>query len=234
MRASPFGYPSPVFPQPYPAILSQRRTRLSDEILKRGRGRPKGTSKGRDPLAFSEEELKKFLDVTKKDKLQHVLFSLCYYLGLRVVELVSIKLSDISLEGPFVSITVQGFKNGFKKTYSLPECLSKMMRSHIKSLPKNSFWLFPSPKWPESHLSRETAQGLFKRLRDKAGLDKKFSIHSLRHTTAMQKVRAGDSPVMIQDWLRQKSLMSAMNYFRVGENDEYGARVAERDNELFR
>jgi hypothetical protein len=34
------------------------------EILKRKPGRPVGTSKGRDPLAFSEEELKKFLDAT--------------------------------------------------------------------------------------------------------------------------------------------------------------------------
>jgi integrase len=207
---------------------------MTNETVKRKPGRPPGTSKGRDPLAFSEEELKKFLDVTKRDKRSHVLFGLAYYLGLRVVELVEIKLSDISLEGVFVGITIQGAKHGFKKSYSLPEFLSKMVRSYIRSLPKNSHWLFPSPKWPESHLARETAQALFKRLRDKAGLDKKFSIHSLRHTTAMMKVRAGDSPVMIQDWLRQKSLMSAMNYFRVGENNEYGARVAERDNELFR
>lgn len=206
------------------------------EVMKEKRkpGRPVGTSKGRDPLAFSEEELRRFLDATKKDKMAHVLFGLCYYLGLRVVELVSIKLSDIELAGPFVSITVQGVKSGYKKSYGLPEVLSRMVRGYVKSLPKNSHWLFPSPKWPESHLARITAQLLFKRLRDRAGLDKRVSIHGLRHSCAMQKVRAGDSPVMIQDWLRQKSLVSAMNYFRVGENNEYGERVAERDNELFR
>lgn len=207
---------------------------MTNESVKRKPGRPVGTTKGRDPLAFSEEELKKFLDTAKRDKKTYVLFSLCYYLGLRVKELVEIKLSDISLEGVFVGITIQGAKHGYKKSYSLPEVLSRRMRSYVRSLPKGACWFFPSPKWPESHLARETAQALFKQVRDRAGLDKKFSIHSLRHTTAMQKVRAGDSPIHIQDWLRQKSLTAAMSYFRVGENNEYGERVAERDNELFR
>lgn len=162
------------------------------------------------------------------------MFSLCYYLGLRVKELVELKLSDISLEGVFVNVTIQGVKRGYKKSYTLPETLSRVMRSYMRSLPQGTFWLFQSPKWKECHLARPTAQLLFNKLRDRAGLDRKFSIHSLRHTCAMIKVRAGDSPVFIQDWLRQRCLESTMAYFRVGENLKYAESVRVRDNALFR
>jgi integrase len=106
------------------------------------------------------------------------------------------------------------------------------VRRYVKTLPKNGFWLFPG-RTPEEHTAKVTLQFLFYRLRDAVGLDRKFSIHSLRHTTAMRKVRSGDSPVHIQNWLRQRSLESASRYFRLGANAEYNARVAERDNELF-
>jgi len=199
---------------------------------KRRPGRPVGTTKGEQVLSLSDEELERFLNETRKDKTVRLQFSLIVYLGLRVSELVELKVSDVNLSQALAVVTVQGKKGGFKKSYDLPPSLSKQLRQYVKTLPKNGLWLFPG-RTPEDHVARITLQFLFNRLRDKAGLDRKFSIHSLRHTTAMRKVRSGDSPVHIQNWLRQRSLESASRYFRLGANAEYNARVAEREDGLF-
>jgi integrase len=201
-------------------------------IIKRGRGRPKGTTKGEQVLSLSDDELQRFL-LEAKDKTARLQFGLILFLGLRVSELVELKVSNINLNQALAEIVVQAKKGGTKKTYTLPPSLSKQLRQYVRTLPKNGLWLFPG-RTPEDHVARITMQFLFNRLRDKAGLDRKLSIHGLRHTCAMMKVRAGDSPVMIQNWLRQKSLESAVRYFRLGANTDYNSKVSERDNELFR
>jgi integrase len=205
---------------------------MTKEIVKRGRGRPIGTTKGEQVLSLSDEELERFLRETRKDRTARLQFSLIVFLGLRVSELVELKVSDVNFSQALAVVTVQGKKGGYKKAYDLPPSLSKQLRQYVKALPTNSVWLFPG-RTPEEHVARITLQFLFNRLRDRAGLDRKFSIHSLRHTAAMRKVRAGDSPVMIQNWLRQKSLDSTMKYFRLGANSEYNQRILERDNDLF-
>jgi len=206
---------------------------MTNETLKRKPGRPRGTSKGEQVLSLSDEEIERFLKETGKDKTARLQFSLILFLGLRVSELVELRRSDVNLSQALVAVTVQGKKGGFKKAYDLPVSLSHQLRLYVKTLPKNGLWLFPG-KMPEDHVARITMQFLFYRLRDQAGLDKKFSIHSLRHSIAMRKIRQGVSPVHIQNWLRQKSLEAAVKYFRLGENAEEGARSAERDDELFR
>ncbi len=203
-----------------------------NDILKRKRGRPKGTTKGDEVLSFSNEELDRFLKEANKDKLARLQFGLTLFMGLRVSELVALKVADVDLTGPLVSVVVQGVKKGIKKPYDLPPGLSRQLRQYVKSLPKNRIWLFQG-RWPETHVARITIQLLFNKLRDQAGLNKKYSIHSLRHTSAMRKIRAGASPVMVQNWLRQKTLEAAVNYFRCGKNKEYNALVIEQDSELF-
>ncbi len=200
---------------------------------KRGPGRPVGTTKGEQVLALSDDELERFLKATRNDKTARLQMSLGLFLGLRVSELAEIKPSDVNLNGALAVVTIQGKKGGNRKAYDLPPSLSKQLRQYMRTLPKNGLWLFPG-RTPEDHVARITLQFLFARLRDRAGLDKKFSIHGLRHSCAMRKVRAGDSPVMIQNWLRQKSLESAVRYFRLGENVEYNDKVAARDEALFR
>jgi integrase len=206
---------------------------MTNEIVKRGRGRPIGTTKGELVLALSDEELERFLRETRKDRTARLQFSLIVFLGLRVSELTELKVSDVNLNSALAVVRVQGKKGGYKKSYDLPPSLSKQLRQYVRTLPNGSLWLFPG-RTPEDHTARITLQFHFNRLRDKAGLDKKFSIHSLRHTCAMMKVKQGDSPVMIQNWLRQKSLDSTMKYFRLGANSEYNSKVSGREDALYR
>jgi len=184
---------------------------MQTEILRRARGRPKGEQL----LSLSDEELHCFRQETKRNRTTRLQFDLMLFLGLRVSELVELRRSDVLLS----VITVQGKKGGLKKVYDLPVSLSKQLRGHVRTLPKKSLWLFPGMK-PGDHITKLALQFLFNRLRDRAGLSKRYSIDCLRHTTAMRIVRGGGGPVEVQDWMRLKNLTVTMRYFSINANSD--------------
>jgi site-specific recombinase XerD len=98
-------------------------------------------------------------------------------------------------------------------------------RAKVKDAEKNPFLFITSHGIYDTGMSRDGIQFLFKEYVRKAGLGG-FSAHSLRHTTAIQRVRAGHSAVRIQKWLRQKQLTSTLKYF-----DLAGKELAEDENE---
>ena len=75
-------------------------------------------------------------------------------------------------------------------------------------------------------ISRDGIQWLFKKYIKDTGINNGFSAHSLRHTCAIQRVRAGHSAVRIQKWLRQKRLDSTLKYFELA-----GRELREDENE---
>ncbi len=62
-------------------------------------------------------------------------------------------------------------------------------------------------------MSTDRLKGLFKDGAGRAGLPTAFSVHSLRHTTAIMMAARGASPIRIKTWLRHKRLSSSERYF---------------------
>lgn len=191
--------------------------------------RPKGTTK--DGLKYlNEEQLKRFSDSVKAGKSirDFVLFSLCLRYGLRVSELVGIKLQDINMEAE--QITVHGLKNGQVRTYDLTngeECyrpdredvlfqkLKQWIRNGRKKVDPKGMnpYLFPSAIYADKSVTADSAKFAFKKYLALAGLPEEFSIHSLRHSCAMLLVRANWSGIRLQKYLRHSALQSTEIYF---------------------
>jgi len=102
---------------------------------------------------------------------------LTYSAGLRVSEVVSLKVIDIDSKRMLIHVR-QG--KGRKDRYSI---LSKnaldTLRTYAKEFHPNE-WLFPGDQ-PGKHLTERTAQKVFESACKKAGIKKDVSIHSLRH-----------------------------------------------------
>jgi site-specific recombinase XerD len=62
--------------------------------------------------------------------------------------------------------------------------------------------------------------------RRKAGLTKKASPHSLRHTFATQKAEKGVSPYQLQEWLGHTSLATTQIYVHIGRTNARKAMEA--------
>lgn len=193
------------------------------------RGRPEGTEKYGVIKYLSDEQLERYMKQVRQSKRDDFLFGLMLYVGARVAEVSNLKLEDFNNESN--QVTIRGVKSGNTRVYTMPGKLWKKYggwikeRDKIKDSKKNPYVFITSHSVYDAGISRDGIQYLFKQYAKKAGLEG-FSAHSLRHTTAIQRVRAGHSAVRIQKWLRQKSLTSTLRYFELA-----GKELAEDENE---
>jgi len=170
---------------------------------------------------LDESQLKKFFGAVRKDdEFQHeVWFDLCLYFGLRVTELVNLRMENIK---PGIrGIEIEGAKNGLTKIYRKvdPVLWQKveiwLQIRNARLCQAMSDYVFPSPvrRLAKSHhVTEQAVKSAFKKYAKEAGLDKGFSVHSLRHSCGVLKAKHGDHPIAIKEWLRQKSLNSTLIY----------------------
>jgi len=198
-------------------------------MTEKKRGRPEGTEKGGVIKYLNDDQLERFMKEVRESRRDDFLFSLMLYVGARVAEISNLKLEDFN--GESNQVVIRGVKSGNTRVYTLPGKLWKKYerwlkeRAKIKDSDKNPYLFVTSHGYYDSPISRDGVQWLFKDHAKKAGLEG-FSAHSLRHTTAIQRVRAGHSAVRIQKWLRQKQLTSTLKYF-----DLAGKELQEDENE---
>jgi site-specific recombinase XerD len=131
------------------------------------------------PAVLSREEISKLLSSIANVKHKAILM-LTYSAGLRVSEVVKLKLEDIDTERKLIHI--RGAK-GRKDRYTiLSDVAMNTLKLYIESYhPEN--WLFPS-KEDSSHITVRTVQRIFEDACNKAEIKKDVTVHSLRHSFA--------------------------------------------------
>ena len=181
---------------------------LGREDLKRMPGRPK---KGRRlPWILSLREVREIIQKTENRK-HGALLALVYSAGLRVSEVVRLQRPDIDLDRG--QLRVSGGK-GRKDRYSLLSSrAAELLRLYIEE-EKPERWLFPG-QTRGRHLSIRSAQKIFEQARDRAGIAKQVSIHSLRHAFATHLLENGIDIRYIQTLLGHESSRTTEIYTHV-------------------
>lgn len=166
------------------------------------------------PTVLSQAEVKKIIDVTINLKHKAIL-STTYAAGLRVSETSNLKIEDIDSKNMQI-IVRQG--KGKKDRYSLlsPANL-QILRQYFK-LYKPSDWLFPGGIAGEP-LTTRTMEKIFQEAKDKAGIKKKASIHTLRHSFATHLLEAGVDICHIQQLLGHDNIQTTSIYLHVRRLD---------------
>jgi site-specific recombinase XerD len=168
------------------------------------------------PVVLSLEEVARVLEAAPNLKARAAL-SVAYGAGLRGSEVVSLKVGDIDTERKVLHVE-QG-KGGKDRTAILSPQLLQLLRHWYrearragKMLPDG--WLFPGMKLV-NHLSRRQLNRLFHLAVDAAGLDKKVSLHSLRHSFATHLLEQKTDIRVIQVLLGHKKLETTARYSHV-------------------
>jgi site-specific recombinase XerD len=133
--------------------------------------------------------------------------------GVRVSEVVKIKLSDVDFKQGLVTVLGKG-----KKERPVP--FSKLTRKELNRYVnkfrsqtdcKNSPYLFPIASG--EHISINSVQQFVRRLVDKAGLNgTKCSPHIFRHTFATQSIANGANVFVIKEIMGHASLQTTLKY----------------------
>lgn len=134
-----------------------------------------------------------------------------YYHGLRVSELLSVRLSDID----FVenTIFIKRLKNGFSTTHPLQPEEQKAIKALIqfrKKCSHTSEFLFVSDKGRQ--LTRQLFYHLIKRLGVSCGIPIPVYPHMLRHSCGFALADIGKDTRLIQDYLGHRNIRHTVLY----------------------
>lgn len=159
------------------------------------------------PVILSRDEVRRLLAAPRRIKTRAMLTTL-YATGLRVSELVGLKVADIDSQR--MVIRVQHGKGQKDRYVMLSEKLLAVLREYWrKHRPTN--WLFPGDD-PAKPLTRRVVQKNCYVAARRAGLTKTVSPHALRHAFATHLLEAGTDIRTIQALLGHRSLRTTALY----------------------
>jgi len=134
----------------------------------------------------------------------------CYGCGLRVSELVHIKVRD--LDGERRLLRVEQGKGAKDRKVIIAPTLLQHLRDYWRQGYPRSVWLFPNANQPDRSLSITTAQRAYTAAKVSAGIEKAGGIHSLRHAYATHQLEAGLPVHRLQYQLGHSNIQSTLRY----------------------
>ena len=171
---------------------------------------PKKTK--RLPVILSPDEVQRFFSVIRNPK-HRALFMTAYATGLRVSELVNLRVEDI--DGARMLIRVRQGK-GFKDRYvKLADRLLIELREYW-NLRRPTTWLFPG-EHSERPIHASTVNRLCSDIANRAALGKHVSVHTLRHSFATHLLDHGTDLRTIQVLLGHRTLSTTAIYTHVSQ-----------------
>ena len=162
------------------------------------------------PDILSKEEVFELLGALSNVK-HRFLLSLAYSGGLRVSEVVRLKVGDLDFDRGLLHIRAA---KGDKDRYTiLPRSLKNIYTQYRNNFMIHS-WLFPGQQLSK-HLSIRSAQAIFDRALSRTEITKQLSFHSLRHAFATHLLENGTDLRYIQELLGHKSSRTTEIYTHV-------------------
>ena len=161
------------------------------------------------PIILSKREVKQIINSTNNLKHKTIL-STIYSAGLRLSELVNLKIADIDSERKL--LYVRGGKGKKDRTTILSIELLVLLRKYFKDF-KPNVWLFEGLNGEQ--YSKKSVQKIFYTALEKSNIDKKVSVHSLRHSFATHLLEQGEDLRYIQKILGHKSSKTTEIYTHI-------------------
>lgn len=164
------------------------------------------------PDVLNTVEVRKIFGAVKNTK-HRVMLMLAYASGLRVSELVQLRIEDLDVQRGLIHL--RGAKGKKDRFTILPPTMIPLLHRYAEEYRlRNSGWLFPSGM-SSPHLATRSIQAVFERAVVSAGITKPVSMHTLRHSFATHLLESGTDLRYIQELLGHQSLRTTEIYTHV-------------------
>ena len=161
------------------------------------------------PIVLSRAEIEKIINCVRNEK-HRLMVGLAYGAGLRVSEVVNLKVGDINLDE--LTVHIKGAKGNKDRVTIFPKKL-KADLSEITALQHGNEYLFESERGGK--LTERTAQKVFENALTKAGIKKGATFHSLRHSFATHLLENGTDVRYVQELLGHANIRTTQLYTKV-------------------
>ena len=162
------------------------------------------------PVILSADEVVRFLEAVPSLKARAALTT-AYAAGLRASEVVSLKVADIDSDR--MLIQVHHGKGAKDRTLMLSAQLLTILRTYWQ-LARPTDWLFPG-RTPDKPIDVQVLHAACRSATKAAGLVKRVSVHTLRHSFATHLLENGVDIRIIQVLLGHNSLSTTARYTHV-------------------
>lgn len=171
------------------------------------------------PSILTEDEILKLLDIELTDNFSYrnkAMLELMYATGLRVSELINLKMQDIDFSQDIIRTFGKGSKErvipigDYAKEY-LEKYIYEYRGSMLKK--ENTEYLFLN-----NHGKQMTRQGFFKiikKIAKEKGINKELSPHTLRHSFASHLLKYGADLRTIQELLGHSDISTTQIYTHI-------------------
>jgi integrase/recombinase XerD len=164
------------------------------------------------PQVFTKEEIRQILGSISNVK-HKLILGLMYSSGLRVSEVVNVKVQDFEFKDKM--LRVREAKGKKDRMTILSEKVAGVMEKYLKNK-KLEQYAFESERGGK--LTERTVQKVFTEALEKSGIKKSASCHCLRHSFATHLLEAGYDIRYIQVLLGHKRLETTQVYTKVAKN----------------
>lgn len=163
------------------------------------------------PKVISPADIKRIFAATTNLK-HNTMLKLCYGMGLRVSEIVNLKITDIDSNA--MRVFIERAKGKKDRYVNLPQSILEQLRAYYKEYRPKTF-LFEGQCG--GRYSSRSVQMIFKKALSKAGVNKKVGVHGLRHSFATHLLENGTDIKFIQELLGHNDIKTTLRYTHVSQ-----------------
>ena len=171
------------------------------------------------PVVLSREEVCRILGCLRRPHYR-VCLSTIYSCGLRLQEGVQLQVADIDSARKLLHVRLG---KGAKDRYvPLPDRALELLRAYWITH-RHPVWLFPAQKGVTTAtgpMCESGVQRAFRAALQESGIQKRASVHTLRHSYATHLLEAGVNLRVIQTWLGHRSPSSTALYTHLTHKTE--------------
>ena len=166
------------------------------------------------PAVLTKEEVRKLFDTTPPKK-SRLMLETIYACGFRVSELINLKIIDLNFD-EMIGYVRQA-KGKKDRIFNIPKFLEKRLEKQAKKQKENNEeFLFSGPK---GKLTDRNIQKIVRVVAKKAGVNKKVSPHTLRHSFATHLLENGVDIRKIQELLGHADLSTTQIYTHISTEE---------------
>jgi site-specific recombinase XerD len=175
---------------------------------------PKRERNGRAYLR--PDEYRAMLSLAGGNPKDYAILQVFLQTGIRVSELINLRIEDVDLTAGMLRVT------------SGKGMVAREIELEKRGIQAVRNWLANRPQSPYDHLflnkdgepiSERGVRKIVVKYRQRAGITKKASCHSLRHTFATYKAEKGVSPFQLKEWLGHANLNTTQIYVHMARQN---------------
>ena len=178
----------------------------------------------KEPMILSSNEIEKLLSQPNTNELKgqrdKIMLQILYATGIRVTELVSLRIEDVNLNAGYIKVkkknTERHIPLGNLAQKGLKEYMLKVRPLLIKTEDEKTLFINTNGK----KMTRQGYWKILKQYKDEAKIDKEITPHTIRHSFAVHMLQNGAELKTVQELLGHTDVASTLLYTQMASNKE--------------